>query len=108
MKKRNGIINRLWEELVRRFMFSMLIGMSKLKNPMHIIICMESLLPSMQLFACIGELFEEPDLAGVVLSSRAREDMVSVWNRDNQAKPDVRQKIGCVLDLITGSSISEY
>jgi translation initiation factor 4E len=48
----------------------------------------------MQLFACIGELFEEPDLVGVVLSSRAREDMVSVWNRDNQAKPDVRQKIG--------------
>eukprot|EP00455_Lapot_gusevi_P029847 TRINITY_DN319_c0_g1_i2.p1 TRINITY_DN319_c0_g1~~TRINITY_DN319_c0_g1_i2.p1 ORF type:complete len:266 (+),score=101.54 TRINITY_DN319_c0_g1_i2:86-883(+) len=61
VRKRNGVINRLWEEL---------------------------------LFACIGELFEEPDVAGVAVSTRAREDILSVWNKDNQSKVDVRFKIG--------------
>lgn len=59
--KKNGVISRLWEELV---------------------------------FACIGEMFEEPDVVGVMLSIRGREDLLSVWNSDNQRNPDVRFNIG--------------
>jgi len=60
VRKRNGIINRLWEEL---------------------------------LCACVGELFEEPDVVGIELSTRGREDFLSVWNRDN-ARTLVRFRIG--------------
>jgi hypothetical protein len=31
----------------------------------------------------VGELFDEPELAGVCLSTRNREDNLSVWNKDN-------------------------
>jgi len=60
VRKKNGLIARLWEELA---------------------------------FACVGELFEEPDICGITLSVRSREDLLSVWNRDN-SKPDVRFHIG--------------
>jgi translation initiation factor 4E len=60
VRKKNGVISRLWEET---------------------------------LFACIGELFEEPDLVGIMISFRAREDLISVWNKDN-SNPDVRFNIG--------------
>eukprot|EP00823_Brevimastigomonas_motovehiculus_P008453 TRINITY_DN7744_c0_g1_i1.p1 TRINITY_DN7744_c0_g1~~TRINITY_DN7744_c0_g1_i1.p1 ORF type:complete len:303 (+),score=57.48 TRINITY_DN7744_c0_g1_i1:71-910(+) len=60
VRKHNGVINRLWEEL---------------------------------LFACVGEFFAEPDLVGVVLSTRARDDMLSIWHRDS-SKSEVRFKIG--------------
>eukprot|EP00301_Raphidiophrys_heterophryoidea_P028073 c9964_g1_i4.p1 GENE.c9964_g1_i4~~c9964_g1_i4.p1 ORF type:complete len:140 (+),score=13.42 c9964_g1_i4:349-768(+) len=43
--------------------------------------------------AVIGELFEEPDLVGIVLSIRSRHDMISVWNKDNQSEA-VRFAIG--------------
>lgn len=59
--KKNGVISRLWEEL---------------------------------LFACVGELFEEPDIVGVMLSTRSRADLLSVWNGDNSKNPEVRFKIG--------------
>lgn len=61
VRKKNGVISRLWEEL---------------------------------LFACIGELFEEPDIVGVMLSIRKSEDLLSVWNQDNSKNPDVRFAIG--------------
>lgn len=61
VRKHNGIIARLWEEL---------------------------------LFACIGEIFEEPDVAGVVLSTRIRDDLISVWNADNSINAETRFKIG--------------
>lgn len=60
VRKKNGVISRLWEEV---------------------------------LFACIGELFEEPDLVGVMLSIRLREDLISVWNKDN-SNPGVLFNIG--------------
>jgi len=60
VRKRNGVINRLWEEL---------------------------------LFATIGEQFDEPDLVGIELSTRGREDVLSVWNRDN-ANINIRFRIG--------------
>lgn len=61
VRKKNGVISRLWEEL---------------------------------LFACVGELFEEPDIVGVMLSSRTREDLLSVWNADNVKNPEVKFRIG--------------
>jgi len=61
MHKKNGVISRLWEEL---------------------------------LFACVGELFEEPDIVGVMLSTRNRADLLSVWNGDNSKNPEVRFNIG--------------
>jgi translation initiation factor 4E len=60
VRKRNGVINRLWEEL---------------------------------LFASVGEQFDEPDLVGIELSTRGREDMLSVWNRDN-TNTNIRFRIG--------------
>eukprot|EP01036_Dinobryon_divergens_P057857 gene57857-77206_t len=35
-------------------------------------------------FATIGDLFEEPDVVGVSVSIRSREDLISVWNADNR------------------------
>jgi len=61
VRKKNGLINRLWEELA---------------------------------FACVGETFEEPNIAGIVLSTRHHEDVLSIWNRDNVRYPEVRFKIG--------------
>lgn len=61
VRKKNGVISRLWEEL---------------------------------LCALVGELFEEPDIAGCMLSMRRHEDLLSVWNVDNVKNPEVRLKIG--------------
>jgi len=62
VRKKNGVINRLWEEL---------------------------------LFACVGEMFEaSSDIVGVMLSIRNRDDLLSVWNKDNVKDPEVRFKIG--------------
>jgi len=60
VRKRNGIINRLWEEL---------------------------------LFATVAELFDEADLVGVGVATRTKEDVISVWNRDNTVK-ETHMKIG--------------
>ena len=46
-----------------------------------------------QVFACVGETFEDLDVVGVVLSVRKLEFILSIWNRDN-AEPDRRFKIG--------------
>ena len=48
----------------------------------------------LSLSSCIAELFEEPELVGVELSTRQRDDVLSIWNRGlNQ---DARFKIGWV------------
>jgi len=36
------------------------------------------------LFATIGEFFEDPDVVGIVLSIRPKEDALSIWNQDHQ------------------------
>jgi len=77
VRKGNGVITRLWEELC---------------------------------FAAIGELFEEPDVAGVMLSSRGRDDNLSVWNSDN-SNPEVRFNLGEKLKEILNldeSTLFEY
>jgi len=45
------------------------------------------------LFATIGESFEDPDVVGVVLSTRPKEDILSIWNMDHQNQ-SLRLKIG--------------
>ncbi len=73
VRKRNGVIKQLWEQL---------------------------------LFACVGELFDEPnELAGVCLSTRMREDNLSVWvHRDHTdsgkiAKMRIGEKMREILSL---------
>uniref|UniRef100_A0A6V1NUK3 Uncharacterized protein n=1 Tax=Heterosigma akashiwo TaxID=2829 RepID=A0A6V1NUK3_HETAK len=51
--------------------------------------------------AVIGEAFAEPDVVGIGLSVRAREDLLSVWNGDN-TNNDVRFLIGEKLKTILG------
>jgi len=51
------------------------------------------------LLAAIGEVFEEPDVVGVVISTRQREDLVSVWNAEN-INPAVHFRIGEKLEHI--------
>lgn len=33
--------------------------------------------------AVIGEMFEEPNVVGIGMAIRSREDLLSVWNEDN-------------------------
>jgi len=54
------------------------------------------------LIACIGEAFEMPDVVGCVLSTRLKDDVLSVWNvsnRDTQARFRIGEKLKEVLDL---------
>ena len=44
--------------------------------------------------AAIGEVFEDPDVVGVVVSVRKVENVLSVWNRDNSDSQDRHFKIG--------------
>jgi len=77
VRKGNGVISRLWEELT---------------------------------FAAVAELFEEPDVAGICLSSRGRDDNLSVWNRDNSLS-EIRFNIGEKLKEILNldeSTLVEY
>jgi translation initiation factor 4E len=63
------------------------------------------------LFACIGELFAEPDLVGVCLATRLKEDVVQVWNRDNSTSEETRFSIGEKLKRFLSlheSSLMEY
>ena len=34
--------------------------------------------------AMIGECFEEPDVVGICLCIRGKEDLIAVWNGDNR------------------------
>lgn len=54
------------------------------------------------LLACIGEAFEMPDVVGCVLSTRLKDDVLSVWNlsnRDTPARFRIGEKLKEVLDL---------
>lgn len=42
-----------------------------------------------QLFAAIGEILQEPDIVGVSVSVKPKEEIFSIWNRDASAKPRV-------------------
>jgi|Transcript_10232 translation initiation factor 4E len=54
------------------------------------------------LIACIGEAFEMPDVVGCVLSTRLKDDVLSIWNlnnRDTPARFRIGEKLKEVLDL---------
>jgi len=46
------------------------------------------------LLACIGEAFGMPDVVGCVLSTRYKDDVLSVWNISNETNPQGRFRIG--------------
>lgn len=45
------------------------------------------------ILACIGEAFDMPDVVGCVLSTRLKDDVLSVWNLNNR-DPSIRFRIG--------------
>mmetsp|Transcript_29047 Transcript_29047/g.40881 ORF Transcript_29047/g.40881 Transcript_29047/m.40881 type:complete len:213 (-) Transcript_29047:1253-1891(-) len=51
------------------------------------------------IIATIGEAFEDPDVVGIVLSIRPKEDAISIWNKDNH-NHSLRVKIGEILKEI--------
>jgi len=54
------------------------------------------------LLSCIGEAFELPDVVGCVLSTRLKDDALSVWNlsnRDTPARFRIGEKLKEILDL---------
>jgi len=54
------------------------------------------------LIACIGEAFDMPDVVGCVLSTRMKDDVLSVWNlsnRNSEARFRIGEKLKEVLDL---------
>jgi len=54
------------------------------------------------LLACIGEAFELPDVVGCVLSTRMKDDVLSIWNLSNQnntARFTIGERLKEVLDL---------
>ncbi len=70
-----------------------------------------SLTHSSSVFATIGEVFEEPTVAGVVLAIRAKDDILSIWNSSNTKSADGRfliaDKLKKVLNLDV-NTIIEY
>jgi translation initiation factor 4E len=60
--------------------------------------------------ATIGECFDEPDVVGVTISIRNKDDLISVWNADNRnedTKFHIGEKMKQILDL-EPSTIIEY
>merc|ERR1712176_1193825 len=54
------------------------------------------------ILACIGEAFDMPDVVGCVLSSRLKDDVLSVWNlcnRDQTARFRIGEKLKEILNL---------
>ena len=73
VRKGNGVISRLWEELC---------------------------------FACVGEWFEDPDVVGVTLATRAKDDNISVWLKSS-LNTKVGEKLKDLLNL-DESTIMHY
>jgi len=59
------------------------------------------------LIACIGETFEEPDVLGVVLSIRPKEDALYIWNANQHLKYTIGEKLKAIVHLPANSPI-EY
>jgi len=60
------------------------------------------------LIACIGELFEEPDVVGVALRVRAKEDCLYLWNKDVKLRYKLGEKLKQILQLPTNCPGMEY
>ena len=59
------------------------------------------------MFAAIGEAFEEPNVVGVMMARRNKEDMISVWNSANSSFSSIGDKLREILGL-DPSTIVEY
>lgn len=46
------------------------------------------------IFAILGEQFKTPEVVGIALSTRARHDILTIWNRDNEKSQLIRFTIG--------------
>ena len=60
--------------------------------------------------ATIGEIFGEPDVVGISVCIRSREDLISVWHKDNRNENirfGVGEKMKEILDL-EPSTVIEY
>lgn len=60
--------------------------------------------------ATIGEMFEEPDVLGISVCIRSREDLISVWHADNRNENirfGIGEKMKTILDL-EASTVLEY
>ena len=66
-----------------------------------------SLLFISQVFAAIGEAFEDPNVVGVMMARRNKEDMISVWNSANTSFSSIGDKLREILGL-DPSTIVEY
>jgi len=54
------------------------------------------------LIACIGEAFEMPDVVGCVLSTKLKDDVLSIWNLSNRGTPArfrIGERLKEILDL---------
>ena len=60
-----------------------------------------------QVFAAIGEAFEDPNVVGVMMARRTKEDMISVWNSANTSFSSIGDKLREILGL-DPSTIVEY
>lgn len=74
VRKANGQVDRLWEELC---------------------------------FAAIGEMFAEPAVVGVCVSTRLRYDVISVWDRDARVRFRIGERLKELLNLDESSRV-EY
>ncbi|CAM9909680.1 unnamed protein product [Ectocarpus sp. 8 AP-2014] len=60
--------------------------------------------------AVVGEMFEEPNVVGIGMAIRSREDLLSVWNEDNsneKVRFNIGERLKQVLDL-EPSTLIEY
>ncbi|KAK8823808.1 hypothetical protein WA538_001100 [Blastocystis sp. DL] len=58
-------------------------------------------------FAAIGEAFEDPNVVGVMMARRTKEDMISVWNSANTSFSTIGDKLREILGL-DPTTIVEY
>ena len=59
------------------------------------------------MFAAICEAFEDPNVVGVMMARRNKEDMISVWNSANSSFSSIGDKLREILGL-DPSTIVEY
>ena len=59
------------------------------------------------MFAAIGEAFEDPNVVGVMMARRTKEDMISVWNSANTSFSTIGDRLREILGL-DPTTIVEY
>lgn len=92
IKKKSPVIGKWWEELVSNINSPFNSQANEVNScgsdvcELWIYQCIDLIA---QLFAAIGETLQEPDIVGVSVSVKPKEEIFSIWNRDASAKPRV-------------------